>query len=827
MSQIQSFVVKSAPITHSGALKNSVKTTLLEEEEEDKYSEEEEDLEDYCKGGYHPVRIGDVFNDNRYIILRKLGWGHFSTLSRYNRPVALKIVKSAPHYTETALDEIKLLDKAVTQNPTSPNRTCVVELLDWFKHRGPHGIHVCMAFEVLGPNLLTLIRQYHHRGIPAPVVQRIAKQILQGLDYLHRECGIIHTDLKPENVLICIDVEKTMRKFGMTSSYSRIKKDKVMDINISKSSETKSSNITPNESASISQNNLKDNDVNTDDDSDVDVTTTNGPIQNLTRNQKKKAKYLAKKKAQKLQTADSISLKDGDEVGNVSTLVAPSLTQETEGTMEVDENENKKEERWIINWLIFILLKKNYSESLNRNISDVFSSETAAVLPPISPSPLGATKETAESLRLRREGEGNNHHNSKEEPHAHLLRGDSTTGSLYSDHNSSSSISSISMSPPIPRTLSILSRQEQNLNLNIRITTTSATAPASVMEQSLQKVDDENSKPESINISLKSTPSTSCEQSGNPSIENKQISQDSPKNIKEDIALLKDDVETKREKKLARKERKKKRDENIHVKIADLGNACWIDLHFTNDIQTRQYRAPEAILGANYDSSADMWSMGCMIFELLTGDYLFDPQTGAKYSKDDDHIAQIIELLGPFPKSISLGGKYSSEIFNRRGELRHIHKLRYWKLADVLKEKYHFSEEDAKELSAFIMPMVEINPEKRATAQQMLNNSWILKVADDSSESEYDSEDSDSSFSSTSLSSDEELSTQREEDVKAMYDGEANGSNQNRNLTDFDSNDEENETDSKERFKNAHLEVAERRDDGNAAVKRAGRVASI
>lgn len=56
------------------------------------------------------------------------------------------------------------------------------------------------------------------------------------------------------------------------------------------------------------------------------------------------------------------------------------------------------------------------------------------------------------------------------------------------------------------------------------------------------------------------------------------------------------------------------------------------------------------------------------IFELLTGgDYLFDPQSGAKYSKDDDHIAQIMELVGDFPKVIAQGGKYSQEFFNRKG----------------------------------------------------------------------------------------------------------------------------------------------------------------
>lgn len=53
----------------------------------------------------------------------------------------------------------------------------------------------------------------------------------------------------------------------------------------------------------------------------------------------------------------------------------------------------------------------------------------------------------------------------------------------------------------------------------------------------------------------------------------------------------------------------------------------------------------------------------------MTGDYLFDPQPGVKYDKDDDHIAQIMELLGEMPRSLALSGKYSHEIFNRRGKL--------------------------------------------------------------------------------------------------------------------------------------------------------------
>jgi serine/threonine protein kinase len=66
------------------------------------------------------------------------------------------------------------------------------------------------------------------------------------------------------------------------------------------------------------------------------------------------------------------------------------------------------------------------------------------------------------------------------------------------------------------------------------------------------------------------------------------------------------------------------------IKLADLGNSCWVHDHFSADIQTRQYRCIEVILGADYDSTADIWSVACMAFELATGDYLFEPHTHEK-----------------------------------------------------------------------------------------------------------------------------------------------------------------------------------------------------
>lgn len=192
---------------------------------------DEEDSEDYCKGGYHPVQVGETYNNGRYVIIRKLGWGHFSTvwLSRdttTGKHVALKVVRSAAHYTETAIDEIKLLKRIVEANPNHPGRKHVVSLLDSFEHKGPNGVHVCMVFEVLGENLLVLIKRWNHRGIPMPLVKQITKQVLLGLDYLHRECGIIHTDLKPENVLIEIgDVEHIVKTYVKEEELKKEKED--------------------------------------------------------------------------------------------------------------------------------------------------------------------------------------------------------------------------------------------------------------------------------------------------------------------------------------------------------------------------------------------------------------------------------------------------------------------------------------------------------------------------------------------------------------------------------------------------------------------------
>ena len=153
---------------------------------------EDEGMEDYKVGGYHPVHIGEIMN-GRYVILQKLGWGHFSTvwLSRdmkHKTYVAIKIQKSAQHYSEAAYDEIEILEQISTKwkkprwkrslqkyaknfgnnvenlNSTMDGCYCV-QLLNSFVHHGPNGRHLGMVFEIMGVNLLHIIKKYNYRGV--------------------------------------------------------------------------------------------------------------------------------------------------------------------------------------------------------------------------------------------------------------------------------------------------------------------------------------------------------------------------------------------------------------------------------------------------------------------------------------------------------------------------------------------------------------------------------------------------------------------------------------------------------------------------------------
>jgi serine/threonine-protein kinase SRPK3 len=503
------------------------------------YDTDEEGAKDYRVGGYHPVALGDLFL-NRYLVVQKLGWGHFSTVwlckdQLHDTYVALKVQKSATNYTEAAYDEIEILMKissntgreewvlsvqAQEANLSSEevvrDRCYVVQILNSFVHLGPNGKHVCMVFEVLGVNLLEIIKQYNYKGIPMPICRVISRQVLMGLDYMHRICGIIHTDLKPENVL----VQLSQLQIAQILLHGKLNPKETVNV-----LPTPLTPLCPQ----MSQTEL-----------------TEEEKKEAERKEQKKAK---RKKYKQRKKEEAKLLKEATATEAISTQASASEV------IKKKKHKKKKAKKG----------KKNAEEE---------------ALPDL-PDPSAIEEEAAEPVL-----------------------------------------------PAKPTSLSL---------------------------------DDQCSKP----------------------------------------------------------------DENIKIKIADLGNACWFNNHFSTEIQTRQYRSPEVIIGVSYNYTADLWSFACMLFELVTGDFLFEPKSGRDFDKDDDHLAQMIETLGRVPVDFALSGINSKRFFTRNGELRRIKQLRFWPLKSVLVEKYRLSEVEAQQLSSFLLPMLKYKPENRSSAQAALRHPWL------------------------------------------------------------------------------------------------------
>jgi serine/threonine-protein kinase SRPK3 len=158
-----------------------------------------EPISKYKKGGYYPVSIGEIFN-NRYRIIKKIGWGVFSTVwiaydyKESNIFKVLKIQQANESERSVSQDEIDIAKKI--------NIEFGCKLIENFMQESMFGNHLVLVFNLFGENLLSVIRNYHYNGINERVVKKITLKLLQILQHIHEDIGIIHTDIKPENILI-------------------------------------------------------------------------------------------------------------------------------------------------------------------------------------------------------------------------------------------------------------------------------------------------------------------------------------------------------------------------------------------------------------------------------------------------------------------------------------------------------------------------------------------------------------------------------------------------------------------------------------------------
>ena len=581
----------------------------------DSDNSEDEGLSDYKVNGYHPVHIGEVLLE-RYIIMQKLGYGHFSTAwlaldTKYGNYVAIKIQKAKQQYIDAAYDEVEILqelgkhnfdkewieslkeyykdDKEKLADIETAENSKVVQLLNSFIHHGQNGRHFCMVFEIVGVTLLEIMKRYNYKGIPLPYIRIICKQILIGLDFLHRMCHIIHTDLKPENVLVCLTKDE-LREI-QTNGH----------LNIQKTDKKKKNKINNN-------NNLNDSSII----SEEKNTMTGKQL-------RKKRQKFRKKQIKKME-------KMGMSPQEIDKKMKEIMKQKNESIMEKDE------ENIDVN---------------NFDIDELIERPRVSSVPKININ--------------NQKGEDNYQ--------------DDDYDDNFADNN-------------IP--LYNINLMEYGTNLQ------------RYLKEKNRILHDEDYR----------------------------------RNMIEKNNILTSEISDQEKSKLMKKlgEKMSRRgpeiDPSIEVKICDIGNACWFNHHFSTIIQTRQYRSPEVILGINYNETSDIWSLACMLFELATGDFLFEPRKGETFSKNDDHLAQIIEAVGKMPKNFALSGFDSYKYFDKNGKLKRIKKLIYYPIKDILVKKYNFKEKEAKAFSDFLMPMLEYYPDKRASARELLKHPWLNMPAD-------------------------------------------------------------------------------------------------
>lgn len=163
------------------------------------------------------------------------------------------------------------------------------------------------------------------------------------------------------------------------------------------------------------------------------------------------------------------------------------------------------------------------------------------------------------------------------------------------------------------------------------------------------------------------------------------------------------------------------------IKLIDFGSAAFENQDHSSIVSTRHYRAPEIILGLGWNYPCDVWSVGCILVELCSGEALFQTHENL------EHLAMMERVLGPLPERMIRKASSSASKYFRRGSrlnwpegavsresIRAVRKLD--RLKDMISSHVDYSRASLNDL---LYGLLKFEPSERLTAREALNHPFF------------------------------------------------------------------------------------------------------
>ncbi|KAB8202462.1 kinase-like domain-containing protein [Aspergillus parasiticus] len=168
---------------------------------------------------FYPAKPGEVLA-NRYQTLVKVGWGVSSTVwlardlqGHIEEPESVVALKIANNNASSAGHEREAEEHISTVDPSHRGRSLIRTLLDSFEVNGPEGSHSCLVYPPMREPLSMYQRRFGDRRMPLPLIKTYIRALLTGLDYLHKQCRTVRTDLKLENIMVSFEDPTVLADF--------------------------------------------------------------------------------------------------------------------------------------------------------------------------------------------------------------------------------------------------------------------------------------------------------------------------------------------------------------------------------------------------------------------------------------------------------------------------------------------------------------------------------------------------------------------------------------------------------------------------------------